>query len=161
MTIEELTEIASDFLRENYGMELGVPILRNNRLRAKMGVFYENRDGTSNSIEIAGYMFKYATREVLLDTLYHECIHYALFDRGEPYNDGHPHFESELRRLGATSTGTNIVGLYYEATCRGCGDATYGRNRRVAEPNRKFISTCCEAPVDYVSERIFNGTEAI
>ena len=161
LTIEELTEIATDFLRGNYGMELEIPIVRNNRLRTKMGIFYENRDGTSHSIEIAGYMFKYATREVLIDTLLHECIHYALFERGESYEDGHPYFEAELRRFGASSTGTNIVGLYFEGKCRGCGAATYGRNKRIAEPNRKFTSTCCGTSVDYVGERIYNGTEAI
>lgn len=160
IALEELTQIATDFLRANYDMELGIPIVRNNRLRTVMGRF-GRVNGKSECIEIAGYMFEYATQEVVIDTLYHECVHYALFERGEPHMDGHPNFESELRKIGVSATRTNIVGLYYVATCRGCGDNTYGKNKRIAAPNQRFTSNCCKTPVDYVGERIFNGTEAI
>ena len=161
ITIEELTEIATEFLRENYGMELDIPILRNNRLRKVMGRYIATFEDAPSRIEIAGYVFKYATSAVIVDTLKHELIHYALHVKGEPNDDGHPHFEAELRKHGASSTQTNIIGLYYEGKCQGCGDATYGRNKRIAEPNQRFTSRCCKTPVDYVGERIFNGTEAI
>lgn len=161
VTIEELTEIATDFLRENYDMELSIPILRNNRLRKTLGRYLATMEDAPLRIEIAGYVFKYATTAVIIDTLKHELIHYALHVRGEPNDDGHPHFEAELRKHEASSTKTNVIGLYYVGKCQGCGDATYGKSKRISEPNQRFTSICCDTPVDYVGERIFNGTEAI
>lgn len=161
ITIKDLTEIASDFLRENYGMELAIPIVRNNRLRSTMGSYVSTRKSGPIQIEIAGYVIKYATREVVIDTLKHELVHYALHVKGEPYDDGHPHFESELRRLGVSATRTSIVGLYYVGRCIGCGDETFGTNKRITYPGQQFISRCCKTPVEYEGERIFNGTEAI
>lgn len=161
ITIEELTEIATDFLRENYGMELGIPIKRNNRLRRVQGRFHASFTNESQLIDIAGFVFKYGTRDSVIDTLKHELIHYALLERDEPNDDGHPHFEAELRKHGVGSTKSNIIGLRYVAKCTGCGDNTYGRNKRIALPNQRFTSRCCRKPVNYVGERIYNGTEAL
>ena len=161
MTIEELTQLASDFLRENYGMELGIPILRNNRLSKAMGRYLRNYDGTSHSIEIGGYIFEYATREVVIDTLYHECVHYALFERGEPHSDGHPHFEAELARLGVGATETCNVGFYVLYTCAECGKKSQARGRQLLREHRERVTWCCRAEIVIVGERIYNGTEAV
>jgi len=161
MTTEELPEIATDFLRENYDMELGIPILRNNRLRTVMGRFIETYEGAADRIEIAGFMFEYGVREIIIDTLYHECIHYALFERGEPNDDGHPHFEEELRRFGVGSTGTNNVGLYVIYSCQKCGRKAKTRGKRLLRDYHERVTRCCLAEIVIEGERIFNGTEAI
>ena len=161
MTIEELTEIATEFLRENYGMGLGIPILRNNRLRKVMGRFVETYEGTADRIDIAGFVITYGTREVIIDTLYHECIHYALFERGEPNDDGHPHFESELRRFGVGSTGTNNVGIYVIYTCQKCGREARARGRQLLRDYQGRVTRCCLAKIIIEGERIYNGTEAV
>src|SRR5690606_25071042 len=86
VTIDELKRIADEFLTEHYGMTLDIPIVRNNRLKTHMGRFigwrYEEDEELSFSIDIAGFMFEYATDAVIVDTLLHECIHYALCMRG-------------------------------------------------------------------------------
>lgn len=161
MTIEELTEIASDFLRDNYVMELAIPIVRNNRLRTTMASYVRNPDYTPHSIEIAGYMFEYAAREALIDTLHHECVHYALHMRGEPHHDGQPHFEAELKRLGVGATETNIVGIYVVYTCEKCGKESETRGRRLLRDYQGRVTHCCRGEIQIVGERIYNGTEAV
>lgn len=161
MTIEELTVIARKFLRENYDIELAIPIKRNNRLRVKMGCFYSNSDGTADSIEIAGFVFEYGAREIVVDTLYHECIHYALFERGEPNADGHPHFETELRKQGVGSTATNRVGPYVIYTCPDCGEEAQAHGRRLLRDYQGRVTRCCRADIIIVGERIYDGTEAV
>lgn len=161
MTIEELTEIAATFLRENYGMELGIPILRNNRLRVTMGRFLYTRKGGAECIEIAGFTFEYGAWETVVDTLYHECVHYALFERGEPHNDGQPRFEAELERLGVGATGTNRVGPYTIYKCEHCGISGKARGRRLLTEYPFRVTRCCRAEIIIVGERIYNGTEAV
>ena len=161
ITVEELTETATAFLRENYGMELGIPIVRNNRLRTVMGRFISAYRGGATSIEIAGFVFEHGEREVIIDTLYHECVHYAIFERGEPYKDGHPHFEAELKRLGVGATGTNIVGKYVIYACQNCGKEAQARGKQLLRDYRERMTICCSAEIRIVGERIYNGTEAV
>ncbi|MET3658465.1 SprT-like domain-containing protein [Sporosarcina psychrophila] len=161
MTIEELTEIASTFLRDNYAMDLDIPIVRNNRLRTVMGRFISAYRGGATRIEIAGFVIEHGDRGIIIDTLYHECIHYALFERGEPNDDGHPHFESELREHSVGSSGINRVGPYIEYTCSDCGKEAQARGRRLLRDYRDRVTFCCGASIEIVGERIYNGTEAV
>lgn len=160
MATEELTEIATKFLRDNFHMVLAIPIVRNNRLRVRMGCFYATTDDIPDSIEIAGFVIEHGTREVVLDTLYHECVHYALCSRGDPYDDGHPVFEAELRRLGISSTESNRVGMFIKYNCAGCGVATETGNMRVLRYPQGYRSGCCGGELINLSKRIYNGTEA-
>lgn len=162
MTVEELQTIAYDFLDVNYGIPLSIPIERNNRLKRKMGRFTvwvcEDCDEIPYSIEIAGFMFEYAADEVVIDTVLHECVHYALFQMGLPYEDGSPTFETELKRHGIGATETNYVGVIYTVKCADCGKV--GESCRKPNANR-YVSQCCEAPIEYLGEVIYDGTEAI
>lgn len=159
--IEELTEIIDEFLKSSYGLNLNIPIKRNNRLSRAMGRYLATWDDVPVNIDIAGFMFDHGTREVIIDTAKHEATHYALHVLGKPNSDGDEYFENELRKNGVTSTGTNIVGLHYVGKCQECGNNTYGKNKRIALPSQRFTSKCCKAPVEYVGERIYDGTEVV
>lgn len=161
MTIEELTQIATDFLRENYGMELKIPIVRNNRLRRAQGRYIATWEDVPLRIEIAGYLFKYAAPEVIVDTLKHELIHYALHVKGEPFDDGHPHFEAELRKHGASSSKTCRVGIYVLYKCANCAKESKSRGKRLMTEYPFRVTRCCRAKIIIVGERIYDGTEAI
>lgn len=165
MTIDELKRIADEFLTKHYGMTLDIPIVRNNRLKVHMGRFIgwrcEDDEELSYTIEIAGFMFEYATDAVIVDTLLHECIHYALCSRGEPYYDGHPHFEAELARHGVGSTETNFVGKFYEFECGSCGETVRSKRKAIADYPEEYSSNCCRADIRYVGERIYDGTEVL
>ena len=162
MTIEELTEIAEDFLANTYGLSLDIPIKRNDRLRTVMGRYISTwKDDIPDRIEIAGYMFKYADPSIIVDTLKHECIHYALHVKGEPNADGHPHFESELSRNGVGSTGTNKVGTYVVYECTKCEKVAEARGKRLLRDHRDRVTRCCRAEIRIKGERIYTGTEAV
>ena len=108
---------AAYFLNEFYpDVTLGVPILVNNRLRNTVGYLEINEEhGRDVAIKIciSGKALRYGCAvdtvenvvDILKGALYHELVHYALFTKGEPFRDGDPHFESELARTGAPSSG--------------------------------------------------------
>lgn len=159
ITIEELKDIATDFLRSAYGLSMGIPIVRNNRLRSSMGRFLYSGDGTSHSIEIAGFTLEYGAREAVIDLLKHECVHYALHERDEPNDDEHPHFEAELRKHGVTSSGTNRIGKVSICKCGKCGDEWESDLKRIVTHNNYYSSICCRARIHVIGERIYDGTE--
>jgi len=161
MTISELTQLATEFLRDNFGITLDIPIERNNRLRRVMGRFNSTHNNEPIEIQLAGFLLDHGAPEVIVDTLYHECVHYALCHRGEPYDDGHPIFEAEIKRLGVSASGTNSVGVFVEYNCAGCGDTILTSRKRVLHYPRNYMTKCCDADLTNVRERIYNGMEAI
>ncbi|WP_370644753.1 SprT-like domain-containing protein [Sporosarcina sp. ACRSL] len=161
ITIEELTQIADDFLRMNYGMELAIPIVRNSRLRTTQGRYISTWEDKPIRIEIASFVIKYGARTTVIDTLLHECVHYALNVLGEPNDDGHPHFEAELKRHGVSSTETNIVGPHVLYSCSNCGRQSIERGRRLLTVFPFRVTLCCHAKIKIVSVRNYDGTEAV
>ena len=109
MKIEELKVIANEFLNEHYGMEMEIPLERNNRLKRALGRFRHINGGRALNIDLAGFLLDNGTTEDIVGTLKHELIHYALFSKELPYKDGHPYFENELLKHGAPATRTNYV----------------------------------------------------
>lgn len=99
-------KIANDFLQENFNIELSIPIRLNGRLKRNLGRYLCLSDGTPLRIEIAKDHIKYYTQKEVVDTLKHECVHYALHMLGLPFGDGDDYFEDTLKRLGVCSTGT-------------------------------------------------------
>jgi len=165
LTLDDLKRIADEFLTQHYGMTLDIPLKRNNRLRRSMGRFltYVTEDGgeEARAIEISGFMFDYAAESVTADTLLHECVHYALYRRGEPYDDGHPEFEAELKRHCIGSTETNVVGKYTVCKCAQCNGEWETTRRAETLVARGYVTGCCSAEIQIVGERIYNGLEAI
>lgn len=161
MTIEELTEHAEVFLRKNYDMELAIPIRRNGRLKRTLGQFISVKQ-QAECIEIAGFLMDYAAKEIVLDVLYHELIHYALFSQRRSYYDGCIEFENELRKHGVTSTNTYVhVGKYVVYLCAECWKRYETERLSVYKEPQRFKSRCCKAPIAVEGILIYDGTEAI
>lgn len=102
--LQELHDHAETFLWENFNQRLNIPININNRLRTVGGRFRSRHYVSDNSakavdIEIAKFVCETGTQEEIWDILEHECIHYALFERGEPYRDRDSHFINTCKRL--------------------------------------------------------------
>jgi SprT-like protein len=161
MNIEQLTQLATDFLRKNYDLSLEIPIKINGRLRISMGRYISTFDDKPNRIELAGFLLQYGANDVIIDTLYHECVHYALHVKDEPNADGNPHFESELRKYGVGSTKTNQVGLAVVYSCCECGKEEEAWGKRLLRDHHYRVTRCCRAKINIVGERIYNGTEAL
>lgn len=148
---------ASRFLEEFYpGITLGIPIMINNRLTKTAGYFQTKHTlgrEEASQISISGVMVRhgYAVDDIetvvqnLRGILYHELVHYALFQKGEPNDDGHPHFESELARTGAPSSyATKVTKKYskvkigYYVAVDDFGEVVYRHEaRNLKNPNYK------------------------
>lgn len=169
LTITDLTQIARDFLLDEYGLTLDIPIKRNNRLVRSQGRYVESYDEHRvfhpNRIEISGDMFKYAVDAVIIETMKHELVHYALAIKGEPNDDGHPHFEAELKRVGAPSTGTNAVGIYGLYRCNKCNELNITGRKHIIDRLQKstfgFTTTCCRTSLTYIKTVAMDGASTI
>ena len=145
----ELIDIANKFLEENYDMKLGIPIELNKGMIKNLGVFrYIIVKGKPIPYKIqlsTEFMFN-QPREHIIDILKHELVHYALCVNGyteKQFNDGHPIFEGELRRLGIKGAYSyDHFGDFHVYTCDNCGEEH--------ESKRKLTKTtycnCSEGP---------------
>lgn len=89
-----LKNIADEFLEKNYGLTLKIPIIIDDNLTNIGGQFiiYKNKP---QAIKIKNV----ENSTDLLNILFHECVHYALYTLYKPYRDEDYYFKLELKRL--------------------------------------------------------------
>lgn len=158
MIERQLEQIARNFLKKHYEMDLEIPVKRNNRLRTTLGRFVMSSDKKPLRIEISGNTLEYGTKEAIIGILKHECIHYALHRKGKASRDGHPYFESELQKHGAPSTNTWKIGKHYIYVCNCCGKESESRLKQLMLTPSKYRTRCCNSKLAIVGERIYDGT---
>lgn len=150
-----LTEIARDWLKETYGMELTIPVELNSRITRALGRFqYLSRTKKPVKIEIGTKTIDYYGKEVTLDVLKHELIHYACFVLGKPYRDGEWYFENELVKHGITRTNVfEAKGLRHVYACSSCGMEA-NRVRKI-NPSKlhRYTARCCNAALKYIGRK--------
>lgn len=165
LTIDDLTQIASDFLRQEYDLPLEIPIKRNNRLSRAMGRLVHDSKWTPEYIDISGEMFEYGADEAIIDTLKHELVHYALCTKGEPFRDGDPHFEAELKRLNVSTTASTCLGPSAVYSCDKCGNVDFTSGKRITKALERstlgYRTRCCGATLTYIKTEIFDGTRSV
>jgi SprT-like protein len=141
LTQYQLEKYAKKFLKDNYNMELLVPLKINGRLRTACGRFVYTRfksgkPSVPKVVELNRYFLENNEPDVVLDVLRHELVHYALFMQGKPHRDGHPVFENELKRLGIVSQSTvdkyNIKSKPVNIRVYECEDCGYKYRRKRA-----------------------------
>lgn len=145
---------ANKFLQKAYGLNLEVPLVINSRLKSTFGRFiYNATHRTPMRIEISKNYIENQAWSTVLETLVHECIHYALFVQNLPHRDGNPVFEAELKKWGSHSTGTvKYKGKVVVYGCPAC-EAKFHKKRRYPK-NRQYISRCCKMPIQFLGEKI-------
>lgn len=134
-TCYSLKKYANEFLSQTYGMKLNIPLELNGRLKKAKGRFIWQRSTRQpKSIELNKKFVEHNDLNVVLDVLYHELVHYALFVKGIPHADGQPSFERELKRLGVISQNTvdkySIVSEIQIYECANC-NRQFKMNRRL------------------------------
>lgn len=103
-------DIAKAFLKEEFNMELQIPIWVNYDMEDSLGRFAVVADThEAVFIDLADYLMEYGTERQIINTLKHECTHYALHQLGEEYTDGSYHFESTLERLDVGTSGAEHI----------------------------------------------------
>lgn len=151
--IKMLQREAAEFLKNGYGLELKIPIKVNGRLKRTLGRF-ALKAGKPHAIELSADLLQYQERNVIIDVLKHECIHYACFELGKPYKDGEEHFERELKRHGVAKTGTYAYKgnrhVYRCVTCK----KVYLRHRKYSTDDQGCVKLrrCgqCHGRLQYV-----------
>lgn len=142
----QLVKEAAEFLHKNFDIELNVPVVISKRMKRSFGLFrYEvnRRRNTKKPIDIRmSYEFmKHRSTDEILDVLFHECVHYALFTKGLPHRDGDATFKRTVDRLGISRTRTyKFKGYAYQYTCKDCGMQT---KRRMKGYEKRYICGRC------------------
>ena len=151
--IHQFTQIAKKFLKENYDMELGIPITINGRLKSVYGRFrHMGNRKQSVRIEMSRNYIEHQEWNTVVETLKHELIHYALYELDKPYRDGTAYFEAEIQKHGSHSSGTvKYKGKVQEYECQVCG-RKFRRQRRY--PNNARGYSHCGTQIRYNGEKI-------
>lgn len=144
------------FLKEAYNFELAIPIQVNGRIKSTYGRFMHKATiKQSLRIEMSKNYIEHQEWNTIRETLIHECIHYALYERDLPYKDGEFYFENELRKHGSHSTGmVKYKGKVIEYACtgEGCGEVFHVKKRY--PKNKTYITRCCNAPIKFTGEKM-------
>ncbi|RKD26761.1 hypothetical protein BEP19_16305 [Ammoniphilus oxalaticus] len=146
---EKLQALAEKLSAHFWEQPLAIPVRWNGRLTRSMGRFiYGIRGGKRESlrIEMSKYAARFIDREIFIAVLLHELCHYHLFRQGQPFDDHHPVFEQELKRVGGISTNTvQLPTKVYRLKCRVCR-AELGYMQRF-NPAR-YRSPCCHSEIE-------------
>ena len=160
MDQKQLNIIAADFLRNNYSLELTVPVKVNNQLKDTMGKFvHDNYE--AQSIDLSGLLIKHATDKIILDTLKYELIHYALYILKEPYKSGDTRFESELYKQGVSSTRSKLIGRLLQFECPKCKMEIETSTLSIINNPEKFLTACCNEKLKTKRFVVCDGDEEI
>lgn len=151
---KDIEVYAKKFLKEEFNMDLKIPIELNGRLKRSFGRFlhynYPNRNG-SIKIDFSKDFIAYHPIEEIISTIKHECVHYALYELGKPYRDGDKYFEDYLKKVGADPTGTKTSkSPNHHYSCNMCN---HSFKRKV----RKDYSGYCCGRCGTGSEIIYRG----
>lgn len=124
MNAQQLQNYAEDFLRKNFDLSLDVPLRISKRMKSKLGVFsikYNRNEVLSSEIVLSYNFIINNDKDAVLDVLYHECVHYALYKKRLPFRDADPEFIHTLERLGISRTRSyQYKGQSYLYECRKC-----------------------------------------
>ncbi|MCG1008828.1 SprT-like domain-containing protein [Salinicoccus sp. ID82-1] len=153
MEQRQLEKYADDFLKRAFDMPLGIPIRVSKRMKSNLGAFrikYVRGKKNPQGMEIfmSDEFIKNNPHETILDVLYHECVHYALFVTGQPYKDSDAMFIRTLDRLGISKTRTHMYkGQSHLYECRKC---RYQFSRNTKGYENRYICRRCGGKFTYV-----------
>lgn len=144
--MNKLRKDAQDFLKQNFDMELEIPILPNGRLSRSLGRYIWRIGGEPLRIEIAKNTL-INDYSIALDVLKHECIHYALHSKGIEHRDNTPTFISACKEHNVSYNDIKAKTKRAVFTCEKCGTLFY-KTRRVKD--RSYMHIHCGGDLLYI-----------
>ncbi|MFE8094518.1 SprT-like domain-containing protein [Bacillus toyonensis] len=157
-SVEELTEIAKDFLQKEYGLPLTVNVELSSKMTTTFGMFYIKsvKKRIPKVIRLSKNFVTYQEKDVIIDVLKHELVHYACFMQGKPYKDKDAYFKQELARVGSARTRTyKFKGerkrKVYSYECKKCGKNIQAR---IKGYEKKYIHKDCHGEFKFIGEVI-------
>lgn len=153
LTVKELEDYAIKYMQEEFALEMGIPIKLNGRLTKGLGQFVYSYNEGAVKIELSKKLVQYNDNETVLDVLYHELIHYALFLQGLPFDDRDQTFieACESRNVGLTKTGRYKLERHVYQ-CRECGRES-NRGTRL-QKGRYYSCRRCKMAMPYIGKRV-------
>mgnify|MGYP000868160435 CR=1 FL=1 len=164
MSLGTIIKKAKTFVKELWGLDFDISVELSGKMTRTLGyVAYKPDWKTGKHIptkmKIAARLVSGDYKEETIDgVILHECCHFAMMKLNKPDADGHPVFEAELRRIGASSTRTiKSAGNVNEFCCSKCGKSLGGFSdqkaksilKRMNDPYRIVRSKCCKADIVY------------
>lgn len=161
--LNKLESIAKQFIKDEYKLDLDIPIKINSRFKTTLGIYRETHSGIPVQIEIAKRLLQYANKRVIIGVIKHEIVHLALKKLNKPYKDGDDYFEQELERLNLPSSVNKersiaYVGEKYIFICQQCKRKLTTTIKKVKQKSKLYISPCCRSGLKYVKTTICDGT---
>lgn len=150
METQELEIYANEFLQKNFDISLEVPIRVSKRMKSKLGAFhikYNRQTVVSTEIVISYNFIIHNSKKTILDVLYHECVHYALYTSGLPYKDSDKTFTDTLKQLGISKTRRYMYkGQAHLYECKKC---KYQFSRKMKGFEKRYICRKCHGRFSY------------
>ncbi|WP_462422170.1 SprT-like domain-containing protein [Salinicoccus sp. Marseille-QA3877] len=151
MNTRQLEIYADEFLRKNFDLSLDVPLRISKRMKSKLGVFsikYNDHKVLSSEIVISYNFIINNDKEAVLDVLYHECVHYALYKKRLPFRDSDPEFINTLEHLGISKTRRyKYRGQSFLYECRKC---KYQFSKNMKGYEKRYICGKCHGKFTYI-----------
>lgn len=150
MNTRQLEIYADEFLRKNFDLSLDVPLRVSKRMKSKLGVFsikYNNHKVLSSEIVLSYNFIINNDKEAILDVLYHECVHYALYKKRLPFRDSDPEFINALKRLEISKTRKyKYKGQAFLYECRKC---RYQFSKNMKGYEKRYMCGRCHGRFTY------------
>lgn len=135
---KELTQYGSQWVYDEFGVKLNIPIEFNGRLRTVYGQFWHNRNGEALKITIAKKLIESNLEDEIYDTLRHELIHYALHQLDKPFRDSDKEFKDTCARLNVSLYGEIEFSNQHVYTCE-CG-VKHKRHNKISDKRLPLYS---------------------
>ena len=136
-----------NYLKDNFGIDLTVPIEVNGRLSRALGRFISYR-GKPRKIELAKSLLEDYDEKTILDVLNHELIHYALCTLQKPHNDNDKYFIDTCKRLNVSLSGKIKYKSVYQYQCD-CRILESTRRRHL----KNYHCAICKGDFTYIGKR--------
>jgi SprT-like protein len=153
-------DFAIKYLKDEFGLELNIPIEINSRLTRALGRFRYRRRGKqleARCIELSKDLLSHYNKETILAVLKHELVHYALFELGLPHDDSSSNFKAACISRGVPlQHQIKACGKVHYYECPKCGKQ-YKTNVRKLRRDRCFVCDC----KTYVTPEHFVKTETV
>lgn len=150
MERSEVEKYCKAFLKEQYNIDLYIPVKFNSRLTRTLGVFYYNAEKkTPSRLEFSKKFMENGKKEDIIKVIKHECIHFALFMLGKPFKDGDPYFESEIIKHDSIETDAVIFSIERNVRVYLCGCREHVFLSLISSK----ICTRCRQPLVYSEKR--------
>lgn len=150
MNQSEVESYCKSFLKDNYNLELTIPIKINSRLTSSLGRFiHTSKSRKPLRLEFSKKFLESGNPSDILKVIKHECIHLSLCVQNKPFDDGDEYFEAEL--IKHDSVATDVIRFKTERNVRvyecECAEHVFLQTIRPSRCNS------CKARLTYVCRR--------